>query len=223
MQNLNTMQALAVLALPVLFAITVHEAAHGWMARRLGDATAMMLGRVTLNPLKHVDPIGTILVPVIFFSFLHFLFGWAKPVPVNWRNLRNPRRDMVLVALAGPGANLIMAVFWALATQLGVALFDTFEWMAMPLIFMGSAGVWINSILMVLNLLPILPLDGGRVLAGLLPPRLGWNFSRLEPYGLFIVIGLLIAGLLEYIFLAVVWIIEVLPASDVVKTVLQIQ
>ena len=222
MQNLNTMQALAVLALPVLFAITVHEAAHGWMARRFGDSTAMMLGRVTLNPLKHIDPIGTILVPAVTFLLTSFLFGWAKPVPVNWRNLHNPRRDMVLVALAGPGANLIMAVFWALAVKLGVALFNVFEWLALPLIYMGSAGVLINSILMALNLLPILPLDGGRVLAGLLPPKLAWQYSRLEPYGLFVVIGLLATGLLgKILWPLVVGVIEILPASEIVKRILE--
>ncbi len=223
MQSLNTIQALAVLALPVLFAITVHEAAHGWMARRFGDSTAMMLGRVTLNPLKHIDPIGTILVPTVTFLLSSFLFGWAKPVPVNWRNLRNPRRDMVLVALAGPGANLLMAVFWALAVKLGVALFEIFEWLALPLVYMGSAGVLINSILMALNLLPVLPLDGGRVLAGLLPPRLGWHFSRLEPYGLFIVIGLLVTGLLgRILWPLVLGVIELLPASEIVKKILEI-
>ena len=217
MQSLDTIQALAVLALPVLFAITVHEAAHGWMARRFGDSTAMMLGRVTMNPLKHIDPIGTILVPAITFLWSGFLFGWAKPVPVNWRNLGHPRRDMVLVALAGPGANLIMAVFWALAVKLGVALIGIFDWLAQPLLYMGSAGVLINSILMALNLLPILPLDGGRVLAGLLPPRLGWRYSRLEPYGLFIVIGLLVTGLLGAILWpSVVVVVEILPASETV-------
>ena len=222
MQSLNTIQALAVLALPVLFAITVHEAAHGWMARRFGDSTAMMLGRVTLNPLKHIDPIGTILVPAVTFLLSSFLFGWAKPVPVNWRNLGNPRRDMVLVALAGPGANLIMAVCWALAVKLGVALLHIFEWLALPLIYMGSAGVLINSILMALNLLPILPLDGGRVLAGLLPPRLAWQFSRLEPYGLFIVIALLMTGLLGRILWPLVQgVIEMLPASEIVKSILE--
>ncbi len=222
MQSLNSIQTLAVLALPVLFAITVHEAAHGWMARRFGDSTAMLLGRVTLNPLKHIDPIGTILVPAVTFLLSSFLFGWAKPVPVNWRNLHHPRRDMVLVALAGPGANLIMAVFWALAVKLGVALFDVFEWLAMPLIYMGSAGVLINSILMTLNLLPILPLDGGRVLAGLLPPRMAWRFSRLEPYGLFIVIGLLATGLLgKILWPLVVGVIEILPASEIVKRILE--
>jgi Zn-dependent protease len=222
MQSLNSIQTLAVLALPVLFAITVHEAAHGWMARRFGDSTAMLLGRVTLNPLKHIDPIGTILVPAVTFLLSSFLFGWAKPVPVNWRNLHHPRRDMVLVALAGPGANLIMAVFWALAVKLGVALFDVFEWLALPLIYMGSAGVLINSILMTLNLLPILPLDGGRVLAGLLPPRMAWRFSRLEPYGLFIVIGLLATGLLgKILWPLVVGVIEILPASEIVKRILE--
>lgn len=220
MQGLSTIQQLAALALPVLFAITVHEAAHGMMAQRLGDATAMMLGRVTLNPVKHIDPVGTILVPAVTFLLAHFLFGWAKPVPVNWRNLRNPRRDMVLVALAGPGANLIMALLWALAIQVGVILHGVFEWVALPLIYMGSAGVLINSILMALNLLPILPLDGGRVVAGLLPPRLAFGFSRLEPYGLFIVLGLLVTGLLGRILWPIVLgIIDILPSSAIVKEI----
>ena len=220
MQGLNLIQELVVLALPVLFAITVHEAAHGMLARRLGDPTAMMLGRVTLNPLKHIDPIGTVLVPAITFVLTHFLFGWAKPVPVDWRNLRNPRRDMVLVALAGPGANLFMALLWSIAIQAGILLQDVSSWIALPLIYMGSAGVLINSILMALNLLPVLPLDGGRVVAGLLPPRQAQAFSRLEPYGLFVVLGLLVTGLLgRILWPVVVALIDILPSSGIVKEI----
>ncbi len=133
MENLHIIQKIAVLALPVLFAITVHEAAHGWMAGRLGDKTAQMLGRVTLNPIKHIDPIGTVLLPLLMAIFAGFLFGWAKPVPVTWRNLHQPKRDMGLVALAGPGANLVMAVGWALLVKLGAVLWPVTMWVALPL------------------------------------------------------------------------------------------
>jgi len=203
-QGLSTVQQISVLLIPVLFAITVHEAAHGWMAKQLGDGTAKMLGRVTLNPLRHIDPIGTLLVPLVTFLFTGFLFGWAKPVPVNWKNLRNPRRDMALVALAGPGANLVMALLWALLIRSGLALGDVSEWVALPLVYMAGAGVLINAVLMILNLLPILPLDGGRVLAALLPPKAALAFSRLEPYGLLIIIALLVTGLLGEVLLPLV-------------------
>jgi Zn-dependent protease len=199
MEGLTKIQSLAVLLLPVLFAITVHEAAHGWMAKRLGDQTASMLGRVTLNPIKHVDIIGTLLVPMLMYLFSGFLFGWAKPVPVDWRNLRNPRRDMALVALAGPGANLIMALLWAGVIRLGLAIGDDHLWFALPMVYMGSAGILINAFLMVLNLLPILPLDGGRVVSSLLPPRFSVQYQRLEPWGLLIVVALLVSGLLSSI------------------------
>ena len=202
MEGLSTIQKIAVFALPILFAITVHEAAHGWSANRLGDTTAKMLGRVTFNPFKHIDPIGTIAVPLVLVILAKlggtplFLFGWAKPVPVNWHNLGNPRRDMALVALAGPGANLLMAILWALAIKLGVELLNTLEWMAIPLIYMGVAGILINLVLMVLNLMPILPLDGGRVLNSLLPARLAVLYARMEPFGLLIIVLLLMTGIL---------------------------
>ena len=157
MEGLTTIQKLAVLFLPVLFAITVHEAAHGWMAKRLGDQTAALLGRVTLNPLRHIDLMGTIVVPMAMFALTGFLFGWAKPVPVDFRNLRQPRRDMALVAIAGPSANLIMAILWAGLIHLGIILGDDYAWFALPMIYMGSAGILINAFLMVLNLIPILP------------------------------------------------------------------
>lgn len=218
MQALNHIQLLAVLALPVLLAITVHEAAHGWVADRFGDKTARMLGRVTFNPLKHIDPIGTLLVPAATFFLAGFLFGWAKPVPVNPRNLRHPRRDMALVAVAGPGSNLAMAVLWGLAIHLGIGLWEISEWVAIPLIYMGSAGVLINVFLMVLNLLPLLPLDGGRVLNAVLPPRWAAVFSRMEPYGIFILMGLLLTGLLSKVLLPlVIGTVGLLPGAGVVQ------
>src|SRR5210317_2286465 len=181
MEELTTVQRIAVWALPILFAITVHEVAHGWVARRLGDPTAYMMGRLTLNPIRHIDPIGTVLVPLALTLMGGFIFGWAKPFPVTWENLRNPKRDMVLVAAAGPLANLAMALLWALAMKVGVLLGDEARWVALPLIYMGFAGITINLVLMVLNLLPLPPLDGGRVVAGLLPDRLAWRYGRLEP------------------------------------------
>ncbi len=205
MYNLNLIQTVAVVALPVLFAITLHEMAHGWMAERLGDGTARMLGRITLNPLKHIDPVGTVAVPlvlVLMSALTHaplFLFGWAKPVPINARNLHRPRRDMALVALAGPGANLIMAILWLVVLRVAAGLGPDASWAAIPLQYMGYAGVTINILLMVLNLVPIPPLDGGRVMTSLLPPHAAMTFSRIEPYGLVILLLLLFTGALWYI------------------------
>lgn len=199
MEELTTVQRIAVWVIPVLFAITVHEVAHGWVARRLGDPTAFMLGRLTLNPIKHIDPVGTVLVPLALLLIGGFVFGWAKPVPVTWENLRHPKRDMALVAAAGPGANLVMALLWALAMKLGMLLEGSVDAVAIPLIYMGFAGITINLVLMVLNLLPLPPLDGGRVVAGLLPGRLSWQFGRLEPYGLIIILGLLFMGWLGHL------------------------
>jgi Zn-dependent protease len=218
MQALTQLQLLAVLAVPVLLAITVHEAAHGWVANKLGDHTALKLGRVTFNPLRHVDLVGTLLVPALAFFFTGFLFGWAKPVPVNWRNLGHPRRDMALVAVAGPGSNLIMALAWGLLIQAGLLLFSVSQWLALPLVYTGAAGVLINVFLMVLNLLPLLPLDGGRVLNSLLPPRLAYGFSRLEPFGLIILLILLVTGVLGTILLPIViGTIGLLPGGRIVK------
>ena len=203
MHEITLIQKIAAWALPVLFAITVHETAHGWMALRLGDKTALMLGRLTLNPLKHIDPVGTILVPGLMLMLSGLMFGWAKPVPITWQNLGNPKRDMVLVALAGPLANLLMAVLWALVIRLGIMLGD----IGVPLIFMGAVGIFINTLLMALNLLPLPPLDGGRVMTGLLPGPLAWKFSRIEPYGFLILIGLLVTGILGTILIPVIWLV----------------
>ena len=156
----NVLQLLSVAAIPLLFAITVHEAAHGWMASRLGDRTAEMLGRVTLNPAKHIDPVGTIVVPILMLLMSGFIFGWAKPVPVNSRNMRNPKRDMVPVALAGPGANLLMALCWTLLFHLAAAAAPALGVSAIFFLKMAQIGVFFNMLLMTFNLLPILPLDG---------------------------------------------------------------
>ncbi|MFH7325231.1 site-2 protease family protein [Desulfurivibrio sp. C05AmB] len=196
MNELTLIQKIAVWALPLLFAITVHEVAHGWMARRLGDPTAMRLGRLTLNPIKHIDPVGTILVPGILLMLGGFIFGWAKPVPVNWHNLRDPRRDMMLVSAAGPLANLGMALLWGMVLKIGLILGGTAPLVGQPLIYMGGAGVFINLILMVLNLLPIPPLDGSRIVTGLLPPPLAAQYNRLENVGFIILIALLATGVL---------------------------
>jgi Zn-dependent protease len=203
MEELTLIGKIAIFALPVIFAITLHEAAHGYVARYFGDMTAAAAGRVTLNPLKHIDPIGTVLVPlaILLTSKLlgggMILFGWAKPVPVNFGNLRRPKQDMLWVAAAGPGVNFVMAVFWALMIQLGHALGNDF--VSAPLMLMGAAGVFINVILMALNLLPLPPLDGGRIAVSLLPVRQAMQYARLEPYGLFILLGLLFTGVLGII------------------------
>lgn len=208
LSSLSTAQLVSVLIIPVLFAIVLHEVAHGWIAKLLGDPTADRLGRLTLNPIKHIDPIGTVLVPgLLILSGTGFVFGWARPVPVTWENLRHPKRDMALVALAGPGANLIMALVWALIAMLGGALPADYSWVGEPLIFMGLGGVLANVLLMVFNLLPLPPLDGGRVAVGLLPGPWAWRLSRVEPYGFFILLGLMLLGVLG----TVVW-----PVADAV-------
>ncbi|MDH3979796.1 MAG: site-2 protease family protein [Gammaproteobacteria bacterium] len=196
MFTLSLVQKISIWVVPVLLAITVHEVTHGWVASRLGDKTALMLGRLTLNPLKHVDPVGTILIPgMLLLLQSGFIFGYAKPVPVDWRNLHHPKRDMAIVAIAGPLSNLAMGVCWALLIRVGAMLGEA----GTALLYMGIAGIFINTILMVLNLLPLPPLDGGRVLTGLLPGPLAYKFSRIEPYGFFILIGLLVTGVLGLI------------------------
>ena len=196
-------QTVAIYALPVLFAITLHEAAHGYVARHFGDMTAHAQGRISLNPARHVDLVGTILVPILIlavsklFGGAGLLFGWAKPVPVNYSALRRPRQNMLWVAAAGPAANLAMALAWAGLLKFADLL--PANYFTQPMLLMGRAGDEINVILMVLNLLPILPLDGGRIVASLLPHRLAWGYAKLEPWGFPILLLLLFAGVLGVI------------------------
>nr|WP_279343748.1 site-2 protease family protein [Variovorax terrae] len=182
-------------ALPVLFAITVHEAAHGYAARHFGDSTAWMLGRVTLNPIKHIDPVGTILMPLLLYFATSgtFLFGYAKPVPVNFGQLRNPKRDMVWVALAGPASNFVQAIVWAVLLVLmsGLGVQERF------FLEMAHAGVLVNLVMWAFNLFPLPPLDGGRILVGLLPWKQAQVVARIEPWGFFIVMGLVLAGIVS--------------------------
>lgn len=204
LRGLPQVQLILVSILPVLFAITLHEVAHGWVASLLGDQTAKRLGRLSLNPIKHIDPVGTVLLPMVLILLKsNILFGWAKPVPVTWENLRRPKRDMVLVAAAGPGSNFVMAFFWALMAQLGIALNTWGMAFGEPMYYMGLVGILINVLLMVFNLLPLPPLDGGRVAVGLLPGKLSWQLSRLEPWGIWIIVALLFSGLLWDVLLPI--------------------
>ena len=191
--ELLSLERIALAAIPIILAITVHEAAHGYVARMFGDGTAWMLGRVTLNPLKHIDPVGTVLVPFATLWLGGFLFGWAKPVPVNFGNLRHPKRDMLWVAAAGPGSNFVMALVWAMV--LGLASGGG-PFPSAGLQYMSVVGVVINVSLMVLNLLPILPLDGGRIALSLLPRSLAIPYSNTERFGFILVIVLLVTCLL---------------------------
>ena len=199
METANLIQTIALYALPVLFAITVHEAAHGYAARHFGDDTAYLQGRMTLNPLKHIDPIGTIAMPLLLYFATSgaFLFGYAKPVPVNFAALRNPKRDMIWVALAGPASNFAQAILWAMALVLlaGLDVREPF------FIKMAQAGILVNLVMWAFNLFPLPPLDGGRILAGLLPWKQAQWLERVEPWGFFIVMGLVIAGVVGTLWL----------------------
>lgn len=210
-------QSIAIAALPVILAITLHEAAHGYVARHFGDSTAWLEGRITANPLKHIDPIGTIAVPLLILvtSIMAgtggFLFGWAKPVPVNFGNLRNPKRDMLWVAAAGPGANLAMALAWAALMKLTWIL--PLNYFSLPMARMAEIGILINVSLMVLNLLPLPPLDGGRIAVSLLPHRAAWKFAQLERWGFPILLVLLFTGILGTVLRPLMVLVTVLIAT----------
>jgi Zn-dependent protease len=200
--TMTLVQQIAIWILPVLFAITVHEVAHGYTAYRLGDRTAAEAGRLTVNPIPHIDPVGTILLPLGMLVLSQSLagqplvFGWAKPVPVNPQRLRRPKEHMAIVAIAGPAANLLMALGWTLLLAVGLMINPSMPAVGTPLAYMGQAGILINAVIMILNLLPVPPLDGGRVLVGLLPRAAAYRVAQVEPYGLLVLIALLVTGAL---------------------------
>jgi len=192
------LHGISIWALPVMLAIVLHEVAHGWVADKLGDDTARWMGRLTLNPLKHIDPVGTVLVPLVLVVFgSPIIFGYAKPVPVNFRKLRHPKRDMVWVALAGPVTNILLALASTALLALMTSLPTDMEWLALPVAQMCQASILINLVLCIFNLLPLPPLDGGRVAVGLLPGRFAYQLSRIEPYGFVIIVVLLFMGVLQ--------------------------
>ncbi len=197
MESIDLSARITLWVIPVIFAITVHEVAHGLCAYYLGDSTAKSLNRLSLNPIRHIDPVGSIAVPFILLFFSHFIFGWAKPVPIMFRNLNKPKRDMIFVAAAGPFANAIMAIFWALCFKVGLS--NSLENIAISdfFIYAGAAGILINAALMMLNLLPLLPLDGGRILNGLLPDNLSYWHAKTERMGLPLLIILMVSGALQ--------------------------
>lgn len=193
----HIIQLICIAAIPLIFAITLHEAAHGWVASKLGDQTARIQGRVSLNPARHIDPVGTIILPLIMLALGGFIFGWARPVPIAWQHLRHPRRDMALVAIAGPASNLFMALLWAVVAKLSHLVFmnphthETLRSVALFFHLTSRFGIMINCVLLIINLIPIPPLDGSRIIASLLPPQAAKTYNNLEQYGLWIFLGLL--------------------------------
>ncbi|MDE0154396.1 MAG: site-2 protease family protein [Gammaproteobacteria bacterium] len=199
MFELSLAEKIVVAAIPIIFAITVHEVAHGWVAGKLGDPTARLAGRLTLNPVKHIDPLGTIVVPLVMIVLTPFAFGWAKPVPVDWRNLKQPRRDMALVAAAGPGANIVMLALWTLLLSVPFAAGNAVSYPSMLFIEMAKVGIIINIVLIALNLLPLPPLDGSRIVTAFLSPAAARRYNALERWGLPILVVLIFTGVLEKI------------------------
>ncbi|MSP53486.1 MAG: site-2 protease family protein [Gammaproteobacteria bacterium] len=196
----SLIQKILLWIIPLVLAITVHEVAHGWVANKLGDPTAKQMGRLTLNPLKHIDLFGTIIMPGILLMLGGIVFGYAKPVPIGWRNLHNPRRDMALVAIAGPLTNAFMAVGWALVAKVAIWQYDAGHVeIGAPLYFMSSVGIMLNLVLLVLNLIPIPPLDGSRVVASFLTGTWARNYARIEPFGFLILLALLVLGVLGHV------------------------
>ena len=196
MYELSLAEKIIVAAVPIIFAITVHEVAHGWVASKLGDPTAKLAGRLTLNPVKHIDPLGTVAVPLIMIALTPFAFGWAKPVPVDWRNLKQPRRDMALVAAAGPGANVIMLVIWTLLLSALFTAGNDISYTSVLLVEMAKVGIIINIVLIALNLLPLPPLDGSRIVTAFLSPAVAYKYNLLERWGLPILVVLIFTGVL---------------------------
>lgn len=215
MLELSIIQKIIVFVPPILLAVTLHEVAHGWMAKFYGDRTAEMLGRLSLNPIKHIDPLGTIIVPALMVMTTGFIFGWAKPVPISFNNLRNPKKDMAKVAIAGPGANFLMMIIWEIILKIALILPESMHWLSLPLVYMAAVGVYINCILMVLNLLPLPPLDGSRIVTSYLPGPVAYKFSLLEPYGLIILLALLFLGILGKILLPAIYVVMGLFSSFV--------
>ncbi len=216
MSELPVIYQIIIWTLPVLFAVTLHEVGHGWVAKLLGDTTAQDMGRLTVNPLKHIDPVGTIIVPLVMFFLSGFIFGWAKPVPVDWNRLRNKKRDMALVALAGPAANMLMIIFWLLIAKLFIASAEQGNMIAGLLTYMAWAGIVINGLLMILNLFPLPPLDGSRVVFSLLPTQLAYRYAKIEPYGLIILVILLFSGVLFKIIGPIIFGLEKLMHSLII-------
>lgn len=204
MDDLSLIQRIIVWIFPVIFAVTVHEYAHGFVAKYYGDNTAEQRGLLTLNPIKQIDLVGTVIVPLLLLATnAGFIFGWAKGMPVNSRNLKNPRKDMAMVALAGPMANLLMALAWALLARLAVEI--NIKEVSLPLIYSSMAGIGFNAVMVIFNLLPIPPLDGSRILSGILPDYWAWQFNKLEQYGFIILMALLFTHALDFIIYPISW------------------